>query len=117
VVFVKLSRQCHSGIVVGVQPLDQYEFKRPKEVDMGHCERVIQVEEQPAKPKLDISLPEESMTNHEKLMKELELMSALKDHTDPSDTNPLRVSLNKAWDVVRDRAAKAADDYVANPEG
>ena len=57
------------------------------------------------------------MTNYDKLMRELALMSALKDHVDLGDpsVDVLRKSLNNAWAVVRQRAA-AANAYVAKPE-
>jgi hypothetical protein len=55
-------------------------------------------------------------TNYDRLLRELTLLSALKDHVDPSDPSPERSSINRAWRLARERAAKAADDYANNPE-
>jgi hypothetical protein len=47
---------------------------------------------------------------YDALMKYLALMTALKDHVDPSDAR--RAALNTAWDVAREEAAKAAKAWV-----
>jgi hypothetical protein len=58
------------------------------------------------------------MTNYDALMRELALMSALKDHVDLGnpDPDPLRSPLNLAWDVARKRAAEAANRYATGPD-